>query len=358
MVSRRLFIARAALLSGGLLLPVSRTGAQQAPAYTVTDIGMPENAIDVRPVALTSDGAILLNATVDDRATVFVYEGDEFAPYGDPEQEIWAIAMDVVGGIAGWIGLDGERTRAVLIEREHIVEMPGDMASSRALGINGEGMTVGEAAFNDADGSTMSPVYWTDTGVERLPSIGDGSAGSARDINTIGQIAGWSAMDAENAVRRATLWSDDQATDLGTLGGDMSEAHAINEIGQVAGISTTETGQDISSPEGQRPFLWADGAMTDLGLAEHMTWGAGYDINVVGLVAGVAGIDAGPNEADTVAALWTGNSALDLNQVSTVEDAGLRLTEAVAVDDLGRVLCMALDADGNSHVALLEILGN
>jgi probable HAF family extracellular repeat protein len=48
--------------------------------------------------------------------------------------------------------------------------------------------------------------------------------------------------------------------DLGTLGGTLSDASAINELGQVVGTSTTAAGE-------RRAFLWtASGGMIDLGM--------------------------------------------------------------------------------------------
>src|SRR5512133_842170 len=48
------------------------------------------------------------------------------------------------------------------------------------------------------------------------------------------------------------------ATDLGTLGGRSSAATAINEVGEVVGMSDTASGK-------QHAFLWQNGRMRDLG---------------------------------------------------------------------------------------------
>src|SRR5512133_575397 len=49
-----------------------------------------------------------------------------------------------------------------------------------------------------------------------------------------------------------------QSIDLGTLGGYSSWANALNEGGQVVGVSFTASGQ-------VHAFLWKNGTMTDLG---------------------------------------------------------------------------------------------
>src|SRR5215216_5911471 len=50
-------------------------------------------------------------------------------------------------------------------------------------------------------------------------------------------------------------------TDLGTLGtGNVSRATGVNECGRVVGESTLTAGNTDT-----HPFVWSDGAMTDLG---------------------------------------------------------------------------------------------
>jgi len=65
--------------------------------------------------------------------------------------------------------------------------------------------------------------------------------------------------DADNPILHAFLWTRrDGIQDLGTLPGDVtSEAHGINERGQVVGVSCDAAGNC-------RAFLWEDGVMTDL----------------------------------------------------------------------------------------------
>ena len=76
-------------------------------------------------------------------------------------------------------------------------------------------------------------------------------------INASDAIVGW---EAAFGGTRAFLYVNSRFTDLGSLGGALSYASAINDAGQIVGTSTL-AGAD---PQAQRAFLYVDGAMHDL----------------------------------------------------------------------------------------------
>jgi len=96
---------------------------------------------------------------------------------------------------------------------------------------------------------------------------------NATAINDAGQIVGTSAG-------HAFLWEAAVMTDLGTLGGPVSAAHAVNASGQIVGEYETARGE-------VHAFLWQRGVMTDLGLPGESSSARG--INDRGEIIGFAG---------------------------------------------------------------------
>jgi probable HAF family extracellular repeat protein len=92
-----------------------------------------------------------------------------------------------------------------------------------------------------------------------IPTLG-GQRSNATAINASGQVVG-SSEPFFNGPQRAFLWQSGAATpplDLGTLGGSSSFASAVNASGHVVGTSYLP-GNAVT-----HGFLWKNGTMTDL----------------------------------------------------------------------------------------------
>jgi probable HAF family extracellular repeat protein len=157
----------------------------------------------------------------------------------------------------------------------------------QARSLNDRGALVGQADtsvpdpsypdFNPllgADPFTQHGFLWRDdklTDLGALPGLNSSQvswvndAGDAVGISTTGNLDPVTGFPAANAV----AWIDGQMINLGTLdGGYESLGIAIDDEGEIAGISSNSTPDPISMlglGTQTRSFFWRDGVMQDIG---------------------------------------------------------------------------------------------
>ncbi len=135
--------------------------------------------------------------------------------------------------------------------------------------------------------------------------------------------------------------------DLGTLGGTFSEAYNVNRFGQVVGCSTT------ASSEVERPFLWSNGVMTDLGVLPGATSSCAVDINDAGQVVGYGRMPYGGNDFyGAHAFLWQNGVMIDLGSLRP----GDHWVTAEAINNLGQVVGYSKPSqdEGEAHAFLWQ----
>lgn len=359
---RRQFIgiSGAAALALATGLPRFETRAQAA--YSAVDLGVPDGFDSVIPVALNNNGVVVVTATTADASGVFLLENGEFTAIGEPDESAIPTSINDANQVGGWIegASDGSGPTPeipVILTTDGQVEMPGDRLLGRVYAVAADGRAVGEAALDEKQ-TARKAVIWVDQEVSELKGTPDDGASAARDLNALGQIVGWVGTE-DGSERSAVILSlDEDPVELGTLGGTLSEAIAINQQGMIVGNSTTSDDQTSLAGNGVAAFSWAEGVMTALHTLENQAWSMVADVSSFGLAAGTVGLAAPATAgASTTAVVWTSDAVLDLNSiVQPIE--GLTLTAAVTINEMGQVLCTALDASGVSHAVLLSVLGN
>lgn len=140
-----------------------------------------------------------------------------------------------------------------------------------------------------------------------------GPVSAAAAMNDRGEIVGWSLTAA--GEQHPFLWRNGAMIDLRTHGGLMI-AGAINNAGTVVGQTTTPAGAPHAA-------LWRDGKLTDIGLSFPGEASAAADINDRGQVVGWAYT----GYADVHGFLW---------EDGRVTDLGMR--EAVSVNNRGEIV--------------------
>jgi probable HAF family extracellular repeat protein len=220
--------------------------------------------------------------------------------------------------------------------RYQIARIPAS-ANSVALGLNDKGEVVGYSF--QVDDYRAFLFSYADKSMTEIGSLG-GKLNAACAINAAGQVAGYS--QDENGNLLAFIYSrNTPITSLDTLeGGSTSEAFGINNRGEVVGDSQ-------SRDQNHRPALFFNNSVQDLGLASSTEPDAletAYAINDSRQIVGRR--SAGNNAFH--AFLYSNGKATD---VSTLGGAN---GEALAINKNGHFVGDSDTADGAAHAFLFD----
>jgi probable HAF family extracellular repeat protein len=234
---------------------------------------------------------------------------------------------------------------------------------SDALAVNPSGMIAGGSENGLVDPATgvneIRAVVWKDGEIEDLGTFG-GNFSTAESLNSRGQVAGFALNGISDPLSmfalvlggpsagtqtRAFLWENGEMKDLGTLGGPDAWGFLLNEHGQVAGYSyTNSTANSTTGFPTVDPFLWKDGRMIDLGSLGG-TLGTPSALNNRGQVIGSSNL-AGDQVPDPF--LWDEGELIDL-----AAQSGGTIVTANAINDAGEIVgAECLPNNGPCHAYL------
>jgi probable HAF family extracellular repeat protein len=184
--------------------------------------------------------------------------------------------------------------------------------------------------------------------MQDLGTLPGGDLSQAQAINQGGQVVGYSTSASGP---HAFVWTRSSGMqDIGVLPGDQeSRALRVNDSGSVVGWS--------SGSGGTRAFLWSNntGIQEVEGLADS-TFSVAFDINNSGQVVGTSNTSLGPR-----AFVWSESTgAKDLNSLIPA-NSGLVLVSAISINDRWQIVATGtvnadtghfVDLDDPHHAAL------
>ena len=169
-----------------------------------------------------------------------------------------------------------------------------------------------------------------------------GDASEALGVNVAGEVVGWARRADE--VPRAFLWRGGAMIDLGVLPSadpnDASQANAINGRTDVVGYSSARSPGHVNI----HAFLWRSGAMSDLGVLPGDTDSQANALNETG--ERIVGASSGDTNARAV--LWQSGA------ITALPTLGGPLSSAYGLNELGQIVGSSDIAPGTPHACLWQ----
>lgn len=236
-----------------------------------------------------------------------------------------------------------------------VIEIPTlGGTTSVAYAINDLGQVVGSA---QASNGFNLAVMWNSGTITNLGTLPGGQYSRASDINNKGWISGTSdatgMVDGVEIIDHSFLLKNGMMSDLGTLGGKVSDGKAMNEAGDVVGWSFERFQTAIN-----QPFLHTKGTNINLetfnGTGDS---GQAFDVNNYTQVVGFAyGIDPPKGLSGFSPFVWqdlNGNNRDDNAEMVVLGTFGGWNGVALSINDLKQITGGADTTNGGVRHAFL-----
>lgn len=218
------------------------------------------------------------------------------------------------------------------------------------------------AAFIPTNGHTCLPFLWRSGALGALPLLG-GNNGFATGVNNAGAAVGWaetaqhdsSCVPPQQLRFEAVEWAPgaNQPQVLPPLAGDStSAATAINDAGEVVGISGT-CDVAVGAFSARHAVLWVNGRPLRLATLGGQGWNTPMAISNDGIIVGFSDtpgdVVGGVLTPNFQAVMWTPGGIVNLHSLP-----GDQIAEATGVNDFRQIVGTSFDASFNPRVFLWQ----
>jgi len=333
-----------------LCAPGSRSAAQ---TYTVADLGtLPGNTVS-EGYALTDAGEAAGVSETPTAAVATVFSGGKATSISTLGSSVSvANAINGSGQIAGWNSYNSDPNfdpQAFLYSNGRMLNINSATlfpSGTEASGINNSGEVVGTGYIS---ASSFHAFLYSGGKMKDLGPPGAYQA-SAYAINTSGQIVG--SYSLNSGASGTFLYIGGKMTTLPNPGGSGGAfGVAINDNGEIVGALYPGAGG------GSHAALFGHGSWTDLGNLAGAQGSEATAINTAGQIVGTAifpPIYKPFRAGKHVPFISTTSGLVNLNTLIPA-GTGLTLTDAMAINDSGQILCDATNASGSEHAVLLSL---
>jgi probable HAF family extracellular repeat protein len=333
------------------------TAASQAQSYNITDLGTLSGDKKSIGGGLNDAGQAAGDSSNPTAAIATLFSGGKAISLGSLGGDVsLATGINSVGQITGRSTIPGETefhafvfTGGAMIDIHSAALFP---AGTYAFGINKFGQVAGQGLV---DSSTFHAFLYTGGRMFDLGTFPGGFQAAAYAINDAGQLVGTSegtiaiSKKTVQSFAHAFLYENGKMLDLGVpAGATSSDARAINGNGQIVG--------DGYFSDGGHAALYSNGVWTDLGKFAGSSGTYATGINLSGQIVATAFFPVQSYHpfipGKHVALIVSNGGLVDLN-TRVAANSGFKLTDAVAINDSGEVLCDATNSSGFTHAVLL-----